>query len=116
MATPDHTAHARSLNSSDVTSASTSGGPSGVAGAIEFAQPLYRSKAEGIAVAVSAIRRLLADSDAYQYALANGLPTEPSHSLRTSVDADGLETAVHYLNQYAKTLGREPRSARFGVR
>ena len=109
MATPDHTALARPSNPFDGNFTSTPGRPPRSADAVELSQRAYHPDTAGIAVAVYAISCLLADSDAFHRAQANDLPTEPHRWPLTSVYAEGLAAAVHYLNQYAGTLGHEPR-------
>jgi len=67
------------------------------------------SKREGIGVAVYALSRLLIESAEYQRALDDGKPVGFSSWPLPASYSEGVISAIHYLNQYAKMLGREPR-------
>ena len=106
MAAPDHTARIRPSFPVDGTLTSL---PDRLRLA-SAAMPMQRclTSRDGITQVADTLSHLLTDSEAYLRAQRLGWPTEPSRWPFTSVYADGLGAAIHYLRQYAGMLSREP--------
>jgi hypothetical protein len=107
MATRDHTVRIRSSVPPDDTLTPPPGYPSSTAAACSGT--LRHSIRGDIALAVLALTRLRVDSEQCRHAQARGFPGRPlPWPLPMAVTAS-LGTAIHCLQQYASSLGDEPR-------
>ncbi|MFC4765458.1 hypothetical protein [Dyella koreensis] len=62
----------------------------------------------GIAIAINELRHLIAYSDIARDLQARHLTAENRHWPLSAARKEGLHAAIHFLNQYAQSLGHEP--------
>jgi len=107
MAIRDHTVRIRSSVPPDDILTPPPGNQSSTS--VAWPETLRYSSRGDIALAVLALTRLRLDSEQCRHAQSRGFPGRPlSWPLPVAVTAS-LGTAIHYLQQYARLLGDEPR-------
>lgn len=104
MAEPDHTVLARLSGLPDALFNHPLDDVSEVSDVDEEARLERASALACMEVATCVITCLLADSDAYREARADGFSPRPDQWPLTPASAGGLLVAMHFLHRYAETL------------